>query len=104
MKKWSLLIITFSIFSVINAANPKQGKAEKINNMIKKSISSIQDKNYEQALVFIQKAKDIDKENAEIYRMEGQLLEMLRKNKEAISAWDSQSWQTKNLLYSFHLI
>lgn len=89
MKKWSILIIALSIFSVLIAANPEQEKNKKINKLLKKSITAIQEKNYEQALVFIQKVKDLDKENAEIYRMEGQLLEMLKKNKEAISAWES---------------
>ena len=89
MKKWSYLLSLLLSFSILNATDAEQDKPEKINDLIKKSIVAIQDQHYEHALTFIQQAKDLDPKMADIYRLEGQLLEMLGNIDEAIIAWQN---------------
>ncbi len=89
MKKWVLLLSLLLSFSILDATIAERGQTEKINDSIKKSVIAIQDQDYEQALIFIQEAKDLDTKNAEIYQMEGQILEMLGKNEDAINAWEN---------------
>jgi len=85
----------------LNVTIAGEAKNEKVDNLIKKSIIAIHDKDYKEALSFIIEAKNISQSKsnqyriskddneilAEIFQMEGQLLEMLGKRKEAISAW-----------------
>ena len=89
MKKWVLLLSLLLSFSILDATIAERGQTEKINDSIKKSVIAIQDQDYKQALIFIQEAKDLDTKNAEIYQMEGQILEMLDKKKDAINAWEN---------------
>ncbi len=89
MKKWTIFVWILLSFSILGATTAGQEQTENINDLIKKSVIAIQDQDYEQALIFIQEAKDIDTKNAEIYQMEGQILEMLGKKEDAINAWDN---------------
>ncbi|MCH7612610.1 MAG: hypothetical protein IIB95_11050 [Candidatus Marinimicrobia bacterium] len=89
MKKWSYLISLLLFFSILNAAMADEDKTESINNLLKKSIVAIQDQHYKEALTFIHQAKNIDSKMADIYRLEGQLLEMLGNIDEAIIAWQN---------------
>lgn len=103
MKKWSYLLSLLLSFSILNATIGEEDKPDKINDLIKESIIAIQNQDYEQALTFIRKAKSFelintekyglpkkpDSKKAEIYQMEGQLLEMLGRRDEAITAWQN---------------
>jgi len=103
MGRWSYLRYLLLLFSILCAATAQEEKTEKINELIHQSIIAIQNQDYEQALTFIRNAKNFglidaekdglskkpDSEKAEIYQMEGQLLEMLGRRDEAIAAWQS---------------
>ncbi len=89
MKKWTILVWILLSFSILNTTIAEEGETEKVIDLIKKSVIAIQDQQYEQALTFIYQAQSLDSENSEIYQMEGQLLEILGRSKEAIAAWDN---------------
>ncbi len=100
MKRYhnKFIVILTALFLTIIIAD--ETNKEDINSLINKSIMAIQEKDYEKALSFINQAKNVNYTNsslrktktvdsklAEIYQMEGQLLELLGKKDEAISAW-----------------
>lgn len=100
MKKFPLISLGLLIVLCLNTAMAGETNVDDVNALINKSIMAIQEKDYEKALSFInqaknvnytnsnsQKTKTVDSTLAEIYQMEGQLLEILGKKDEAISAW-----------------
>ncbi|MBC8323012.1 MAG: hypothetical protein H8E70_05550 [Candidatus Marinimicrobia bacterium] len=100
MKRFSNIFVSLLVALCLNTAIASETKNEDVNSLINKSIIAIQDKDYEKALSFINQAKTVNYNNnnsrvsktddstiAEIYQMEGQLLEILGKKDEAISAW-----------------
>jgi len=100
MKRFSNIFVSLLVALCLNTAIASETKNEDVNSLINKSIIAIQDKDYEKALSFINQAKTFNSNNnnsrvsktddstiAEIYQMEGQLLEILGKKDEAISAW-----------------
>ncbi len=100
MKRLSNIFVSLLVALCLNTAIASDTNDEDVYSLINKSIIAIQDKDYEKALSFINQAKTVNYNNnnsrvsktddstiAEIYQMEGQLLEILGKKDEAISAW-----------------
>jgi negative regulator of sigma E activity len=100
MKKFPIRFLGLLAALFLNIAIAGETNNDDVNILINKSIMAIQNKDYEKALSFINQAKNVNYDNnnnrltnsddstlAEIYQMEGQLLEILGKKGEAISAW-----------------
>ncbi len=73
-------------FSGLNAIQEKTGD---VNEFLNKCILAIQKQDYDQALIYIHRAKKIDSHDVEVYRLEAQLQEILGNKDDAITAWEN---------------
>ncbi|MFQ6676986.1 MAG: hypothetical protein ACE5D0_01585 [Fidelibacterota bacterium] len=80
------ILLFFFLLSISGLCAQKSGD---VNEFLNKSILAIQNEDYDQALIYIERAKNIDDNSVEIYRLEAQLQEILGNNLEAMIAWEN---------------
>lgn len=84
MKRINMILLIPLLFNTFASA---QESTKSDDKALEKGISLVNEEKYEEALPFINEAISADKENAELYRLLGQILEMLDETEEAIEAW-----------------
>jgi len=95
MKYFSRILFLFFIAILPFAISFAQSKSyedteksiEQIREYLTKGTELVSQEKYEEALFYVQKAIEIQDDNAELYRLEGQILEMLERTEESIAAW-----------------
>jgi len=78
-----LVLLIFLILSVLFG----QEKQKTAGDYLRDGIAAMDVEKYTEALTSIQKAIEEDPENAQFYRLEGQILEMLDEPEAARAAW-----------------
>ncbi|MCK5332208.1 MAG: hypothetical protein KAK01_12410 [Candidatus Marinimicrobia bacterium] len=89
--RWfTLFIVAIPIlFMGIRGANPADNNtdSDQACNYLSQSLIHIAREEYNEALTLLELALDLQKTNPELYRLAGQVLEMLDRAEEAITAW-----------------
>ncbi len=84
-----LIFNPITIFSQDKTKNQITSPQADIWELLGNVVTCISEEKYEDALKDIQKAIQLQPENAELYRLEGQILEMLGQIDRAITAWEN---------------
>lgn len=89
--RWfTLFIVAIPIlFMGIRGANPADNNADsgQARNYLSQSLIHITHEEYNKALALLELALELQGTNPELYRLTGQVLEMLDRTEEAIAAW-----------------
>ena len=89
--RWFILFIVAIpiLFMGIWGANPTDNNtdSDQVRNYLSQSIIHIGREEYNEALTLLELALDLQGANPELYRLTGQVLEMLDRTEEAIVAW-----------------
>lgn len=86
----SLLLALPTFFQEPQPSQNIIGKVE-LDHYIQSGIEALKQKNYSQALEWIDRALPQQSTNAELYRLKAQILEMMEEYKEALKAWETCS-------------
>ena len=89
--RWFTLFIFIAplLFTGVRGANPVDNNADsdQARNYLSESLIHITCEEYNEALTLLELALELQETNPELYRLTGQVLEMLDRTEEAISAW-----------------
>ena len=83
------IVIALLLFTGVRGANPADNNADgdQARNYLSQSLIHITCEEYNEALALLELALELQETNPELYRLTGQVLEMLDRTEEAIAAW-----------------
>ncbi len=89
--RWFTLFIFIAplLFTGVRGVNPADNNvaSDQVRNYLSQSLIHITQEEYDEALTLLELALDLQEANPELYRLAGQVLEMLDRTEEAIAAW-----------------